>query len=116
MNYDNSTFLLKKKKKMNIPYLIQSIDCPNPLSIKRSECELAVFLALPFFRLVVVINHPSSPLSKSTSSFQEDSQNFPSPSQSQSEHSRHRVLPLLPIFTIKIIDEAIHTHKHTHAQ
>lgn len=95
---------------MNILYLIQSTDCPNPLSIKKSECGLAVFLILLSFRLVVAINHPFSPLLNSTSSFQEDNQNSPSPSQSQSEYSHHRFLLLLPIFTIKIIDKAVHTY------
>ena len=93
---------------INIPYLIQPTDCPDLLSTKRLGYAFAVSLALLFSHLVVAIVRPFSLSSNSTSSFREDSQNFPFLSPSLLE-PLHRFLQLLPIFTIKMIDKDIHT-------
>lgn len=89
-----------------LPYLIRLINYPNPLSIKRLVCELAISSALQFSRPVDATNRPSFPSSDSTSSFREGNRNFPSPSRLRLVECPHRFLQLLPIYlTMKIVDK-----------
>lgn len=92
---DNYFSFERGEKKINVPYLIQPTDYPDPLSTKRSGCGLVVVLTLLVFHRVVAIIHPSFPSLDSTLSCREDSRNFPSQSPPWSEHPP--LLRLLPI-------------------